>query len=62
MVNMSAKFDEDAHSGLISIAFTRLFPCIHVSFVTLNFELDGDAHLVQSLSCSQGSFFGKIFF
>ena len=37
MVNMSVKFDEHAHSGLVSIVFTRLFPCM--SIVTLTFDL-----------------------
>ena len=37
MVNMSAKFDEEAHNGLVSIVFTSLFPCI--SIVTLTFDL-----------------------
>ena len=27
MVNMSAKFDEELHNGLVFIVFTRLFPC-----------------------------------
>ena len=37
MVNMSAKFDEDAHSGLVSIMFTSLFP--YISIVTLTFDI-----------------------
>ena len=37
MVNMSAKFDGVAHSGLVSIMFTSLLPC--VSIVTLTFNL-----------------------
>ena len=38
MVNMSAKFDEEAHNiGLVSIMFTSLFP--YMSIVTLNFDL-----------------------
>ena len=28
MANMSAKFDEKAHNGLVSIVFTSLFPCV----------------------------------
>ena len=37
MAYMSAKFDEEAHDGLVSIAFTSLFP--YMSIVTLTFEL-----------------------
>ena len=37
MANMSAKFDEEAHSGLVSIVFTSLFP--YMSIVTLTFDL-----------------------
>ena len=37
MVNMSAKFDEEAHNGFVSTVFTSLFPCI--SIVTLTFDL-----------------------
>ena len=37
MANMSAKFDEEAHNGLISIVFTSLF--LYVSIVTLTFDL-----------------------
>ena len=36
MVNMSAKFDEEAHKGLVCIWFTAYF---HVSTVTLTFDL-----------------------
>ena len=32
MVNMSAKFDEEAHNGLVSIMFTILLP--YMSIVT----------------------------
>ena len=35
MVNMSAKFDE-AHTGLVSIVFTSLFP--YMSFVTSDLQ------------------------
>ena len=35
MVNMSAKFDEEAYNGLISIVFTSLF--LYMFIVTLNF-------------------------
>ena len=35
--NMYAKFDEEAHSGLVSIVFTSLFP--YMSIVTLTFDL-----------------------
>ena len=34
---MSAKFDEDAHNGSVSIMFTRLLP--YISIVTLTFDL-----------------------
>ena len=40
MANMSAKFDEEAHNGLVSILFTSLhivFP--YMSIVTLTFDL-----------------------
>ena len=37
MVNMSAKFDKEAHNGLVSIVFTSLFP--YMSIVTLTFDL-----------------------
>ena len=37
MVNMSAKFDEEAQNGLVSIVFTSLFP--YISIVTLTFDL-----------------------
>ena len=37
MVNMSAKFDEEAHNGLVSILITRLFP--YMSIMTLTFDL-----------------------
>ena len=29
MVDMSAKFDQEIHSGLVSIMFTSLFPYVH---------------------------------
>ena len=34
---MTAKFDEEAHNGLVSIVFTSLFP--YMSIVTLTFDL-----------------------
>ena len=38
MVNMSTKFDQEAHNGLIAIiVFTSLFP--YMSIVTLTFDL-----------------------
>ena len=37
MANMSAKFDEEAHNGLIYIVFTSSFP--YTSIVTLTFDL-----------------------
>ena len=37
MANMSAKFDEEAHNGLVSMVFTSLFPCM--SIMTLTFDL-----------------------
>ena len=37
MANMSAKFDEEAHSGFVSIVFKSLF--LYMSIVTLNFDL-----------------------
>ena len=38
MANMSAKFDREAHNGLIAIVFTSLFPCMTI--VTLTFDLN----------------------
>ena len=37
MPNLSAKFDWEAHNGLVSIVFTSLFP--YMSIVTLTFDL-----------------------
>ena len=37
MVKMSAKFDKEIHSSLVSIVFTSLFP--YMSIVTLTFDL-----------------------
>ena len=37
MVNMFAKFDQDAHNGFVAIVFTRLFP--HMYIVTFTFDL-----------------------
>ena len=37
MANMSAKFDQEAHSCLVAIMFTSLFP--YMSIVTLTFDL-----------------------
>ena len=37
MVNMSTKFDQEAHNGLVAIMFTSLFP--YMSIVTLTFDL-----------------------
>ena len=37
MVKMSAKFDEEAHNGLVSIVFTSVFP--YKSIVILTFDL-----------------------
>ena len=36
MVNMSAKFDEEAHNGLVSSMFTSLLP--YMSIVALTFD------------------------
>ena len=38
MANMSAKFYEEAHNGLVCIVFTSLF--LYVSIVTLTFDLN----------------------
>ena len=35
MVNMSVKFDEEAHIGLVYIVFTSLYP--YMSIMTLTF-------------------------
>ena len=37
MVNMSAKFDQEAQNALVAIVFTSLFP--YMSTVTLTFDL-----------------------
>ena len=37
MANMYAKFDEEAHTGLVSILFTSLFS--YMTIVTLTFDL-----------------------
>ena len=37
MANMSAKFDQEAHNGLVSSVFTSLFP--YMPIVTLTFDL-----------------------
>ena len=37
MVNMSAKFDQEIHNGLVSIVFTSLFP--YMTIPTLTFDL-----------------------
>ena len=37
MAKLSAKFDKEAHNGLVSILFTRLFP--YLSIVNLAFDL-----------------------
>ena len=35
---MSAKFDEEAHNGLVSMVFTSLFP--YMSIMTLTFKIN----------------------
>ena len=42
MVDMSAKFNEEAHYGLVFIVFTSLFP--YMSIVTLTFDLINRVH------------------
>ena len=37
MANLYAKYDGEAHNGLVSSLFTSLFP--YMSFVTLTFDL-----------------------
>ena len=37
MINISAKFDEEIHNGLVSFVFTRLFP--YMSIMTLTSDL-----------------------
>ena len=37
MANMSAKFDEEAHNGLVSIMFTSFF--LYVSILTLTSDI-----------------------
>ena len=48
MANMSAKFDEEAHSGLVSIMFTSLLPYMFI--VTLTFDLWPPKSIVSVLS------------
>ena len=36
MANISAKFDEEAHNGLVSIVFTSLFP--YMPIVTFDLQ------------------------
>ena len=36
-MDMSAKFDEEAHNGLVSILFTSLF--LYMAIVTLTFDI-----------------------
>ena len=36
MANMCAKFDQEAHNGLVSIMFTNLYP--YMSIATLTFD------------------------
>ena len=38
MANMSAKFDEEANNGLVSMVFTSLFP--YMSIMTLTFKIN----------------------
>ena len=38
MASMSAKFDDEAHNGLVSIGFTSLFP--YMSIVTLTSKIN----------------------
>ena len=45
MANMSAKFDEEAHTGFVSIVFTSLFP--YMSIVTLTSDLQNRFILSQ---------------
>ena len=37
MANMSAKYDQEAHKGLVAIVFTSFFPCL--SIVTLTSDI-----------------------
>ena len=37
MANMSAKYDQETHNGLVAIVFTSLFP--YMSIMTLTFDL-----------------------
>ena len=36
MANMSVKFDQEAHKGLVAIVFTSIFPYMFI--VTLTFD------------------------
>ena len=46
MVNMSAKFDQEAHNGFVAMVFTRLFP--HMSIVILTFEINRVHSLIMA--------------
>ena len=66
MVNMSAKFDEEAHNGLVSHLVTSLLPYMSIvtltskinrvhllTMVNISAKFDKDEHNVRSLLCSQ---------
>ena len=40
MANMSGKFDEEAHNGLVSIVFTSLFPYMSIVTLTLTSKIN----------------------
>ena len=48
MANMSIKFDQEAHNGLVAIMFTSLFP--YMSIVTLTFDLSPPKSIESILS------------
>ena len=53
MANMSAKLDQEAHNGLVSIVFTKL--CPYMSIVTLIFDLTFKSNRVHPLTMANMS-------
>ena len=42
MANMSAKFEEEAHNGLVAIMFTSVFPYTSIVTLTLTSDLQNE--------------------
>ena len=49
---MSAKFDEEAHNGLVSMVFTSLFP--YMSIMTLTFDLQNQGQTDGTTAALRG--------